>query len=190
MSDSLTITSEHGHLPLSPIDRPRGLFLRLVYAVARRRYGKVPTAFRVLYARAPLLGFTSMIIYSVMDRGLKLDRELRFLLQVAVSWSNGCTFCADIALAEIARAKIGRERFRDLSDFERASQFSERERAALAYVNALAVSLTIRDELWARLARSFSERECAEIVWVCAVERYFNSMAVPLRIGSDDLAPR
>jgi alkylhydroperoxidase family enzyme len=190
MSDSLAIRSEHGALPLAPIDRPRGLFLRLVYAVARRRYGKVPTAFRVLYARAPLLGFTSMVIYSVLDRGLSLDRELRFLLQVAVSKSSNCTFCADIALAEIARTKIGAERFRELSDFERASQFSEREKAALAYVHGLSESLAIDDAVWARLARSFSEREQTEIVWVCAVERYFNSMALPLRIGSDELAPR
>jgi hypothetical protein len=34
----------------------------------------------------------------------------------------------------------------------------------------------------------FDEREIVELVFVCAVERYFNSMALPLRIGSDHLA--
>ena len=44
------------------------------------------------------------------------------------------------------------------------------------------------DEVWTELARYYDERQRIDIVWVCAVERYFNSLALPLRIGSDRLA--
>lgn len=41
------------------------------------------------------------------------------------------------------------------------------------------------DEVWQRLRAHFSDRECIDIVWLCAIERYYNMMALPLRIGSD-----
>jgi alkylhydroperoxidase family enzyme len=114
---------------------------------------------------------------------------LRFLLPVSVAMRAGCTFCSDLQLAEAVRARIGRERFRDLLDYEASTRFSEREKAALAYTNALHQSLHIGDAVIARLRSHFSEREIVEIVWLCAVERYFNAMALPLRIGSDRIAP-
>jgi hypothetical protein len=45
-------------------------------------------------------------------------------------------------------------------------------------------------QIWSELAFHFSERERIDLVWLCAVERYFNAQALPLRIGSDRLAER
>ena len=50
------------------------------------------------------------------------------------------------------------------------------------------LSLHVPDEVWRELARHFSERERVDLVWLCALERYYNTMAVPLRVGSDRLA--
>lgn len=179
--------SEHGRLPLAPIAKPRGLFMRVLYWVTRKRYGLTPTAFRVIYARSPFLGLVSLLIATGLEKVVKLPDGLRLLLQLKVASENGCTFCADLYLAEALRAKIGPERFRALSDFEGSSSFSAGDKAALAYAEALGRSLHIPDEVWARLGQHFSEREQVHIVWTCAVERYFNSMALPLRIGSDHI---
>ncbi|MEM9070516.1 MAG: carboxymuconolactone decarboxylase family protein [Myxococcota bacterium] len=180
--------SEHGVLPLAPIEKPKGLFLRLLYWITRRRYGITPTAFRVVYGRSPALAFASLGLLTVLDRFLTLDRELRFLLQVGTSMVAGCTFCADIALAEAVRARIGKERFEGLLDPEASPHLGEKERAVLAYAAAVEKDLHVEDAVFARLRRSFSEREVLEVVWIVAVERYFHSMALPLRIGSDHLA--
>jgi alkylhydroperoxidase family enzyme len=184
----MTTVSEHGTLPLDPIESPHGLFLRMVYAMSRRRYGKTPTAFRVLYARNPWIALVSSVIILVTSIGLRIGSELRFLVSIAYATRGGCTFCRDLLLAEAAKARIGAERFRSLLDFEESSAFTEREKAALAYVAAVHESLSIDDAIFARMRRSFDEREIVEIVFACAVERYFNSMALPLRIGSDCLA--
>jgi AhpD family alkylhydroperoxidase len=185
---SAIITTEHGVLPLGPIEQPRNLFIRLLHWAMRKRYGRVPTVFRVVYARSPFLAVVSMVIIIGMTRFLRISRELAFLLQAAVALRNGCTFCADLHLAEAVRARIGRERFRDLADFASSPSFSPSEKAALEYARALHQTLHVPDQVWQQLEQYFSERERIDIVWLCAVERYFNSIALPLRIGSDHLA--
>jgi alkylhydroperoxidase family enzyme len=175
-------------MPLAPIDRPRGLVLRLVFAAARRRYGRTPTAFRVVYARNAWLVLAPLGLITALERCLRIDRELRVLLQLFGAMQNGCTFCADLVMAEAAKQRIGKERFRELTAFETSARFSERERAALAYCAAVNASLHVDDTVLERLKKHFDEREIVEIAWVCAVERYFNALALPLRIGSDGLA--
>src|SRR3954451_25158037 len=91
--------SEHGSHPPAPIERPRALFTRLLYFVTRRRYGKTPTAFRIVYARAPWIAFVSVVIATVLERFLRLDRDLRFLLQIWTAKQNNCTFCVDLGKA-------------------------------------------------------------------------------------------
>jgi alkylhydroperoxidase family enzyme len=187
---STPVTSEHGTLPLEPLDQSGNWFARLLLAVMHKRYGVTPTLFRVLYTRAPFLGLLSLVIYTGLARCLRIGSDLALLLQHSIAMQNGCTFCADIQLAEAVRAKLGRERFRDLLAFEGSPNFSPREKAALAYARAVNDSLHISDAVWAELALHFSERERIDIVWVCAIERYFNSIALPLRVGSDRLADR
>ena len=182
--------SEHGELPLPPVDKPTNWFIRLLFRAAKQRYGVTPTAFRVMYARSPFLAVVTLVVTIGVTRFLRLSHELTALVQVSLAMRNGCTFCADIGLAEAARARVGRERFRDLLAFEDSASFSAREKAALAYVKALHESLHIPDAVWAELKANFSERERIDLVWICAVEQYFNTMAMPLRIGSDHLADR
>lgn len=181
------VTSEHGTLPLGPIERHDNLLVRVFLWAMRSRYGSVPTIFRVAHARSPFLVVLSLVLVLGVTCFLRIERQLAFLLQIAVALQNGCTFCADLQLAEAVRARIGRERFAGLADFASSPSFSPREKAALAYASALQQSLHVSDQVWQQLRQHFSERECIDIVWLCAVERYYNSLAVPLRIGSDHL---
>jgi AhpD family alkylhydroperoxidase len=184
---SASITSEHGTLPLGPIDRPSNLFVRLLNWAMLQRYGRVPLAFRVLYTRSPFTAFLSLVVIIGISGFLRINRELAFLLQASVAMQNGCTFCADLHLAEAVRARMGRERFQDLEDFANSPRFTQREKAALAYASALHQSLHISDEIWQQLSQHFTERERVDIVWLCAIERYYNALALPLRIGSEHL---
>jgi alkylhydroperoxidase family enzyme len=181
-------TSEHGVLPLAPIEKPKSLFIRLLYWVTRRRYGKTPTAFRVMYARAPFIGVFTLVLITFLEKATTIPYELNALLRLSIANQKGCTFCQDLGLAELVRAGVGTERFADLGDHERSDAFSDAEKAALGYASHVEGALHVPDAIFDRLREHFSERAITEIVWVCAVERYFNSMAIPLRIGSDHLA--
>jgi AhpD family alkylhydroperoxidase len=172
---------------MEPIERPRNLLTRLGYWVSRRQLGKVPTAFKVTYARAPRLALVAQRILRTQQK-LSLDRELVHLLMSHASQINGCGFCADLHLAQLVREKLGTEKFEALADYRASSAFDERERAALAFAEEATRNREVSDATYGQLAKHFSEREIVEIVWVNAAGNYFNLLAVPLGLESDGLA--
>ncbi len=172
---------------LSPIERPRNVLLRLVYALARLRFGKVPTVLKVIYARQPHLATLAARIVC-RQRRLSLEPELRLLVQALAAQLNGCAFCHDIVLAQALQRRLGMERFFALDGNIDAGPFTPRERAALALVDDATLRRRIAPATWKALREQFSEAEIVELVWLNAAENYFNLQAAVLGIGSDGLA--
>ncbi len=171
---------------LQPIETPRSLLARIAFWMSKRMFGKVMMPLKVIYARNPGLMWTSYQIEKTMKGRLSLDVGLITLIKVRVSMLNGCAFCQDIALAQAVQKRLGMERFRDLEDFRDSSAFSDREKAALAYVEE-AHAKRVADATFAELRRRFTDTEVVEITWVQAAEAYYNAMSVPLSIESDGL---
>ena len=171
---------------LAPIDRPPTLFARVVFFILRRMLGRVPTPYRTVFTRMPQALFAHMMMVTVLDRRLRLDPDLRVLIESHVATLNGCTFCLDIVQSmalkrnPALRTKLGR-----IDVYRTDPAFSDRERAALAYVESIARTHHVDDATFAELQRCFDENEIVEITWVNALEQYFNAINVGLGIGSD-----
>src|SRR5256886_8488189 len=58
---------------------------------------------------------------------------------------------------------------RDLLNFESSSRYDERQKAALAYAEAITWDLPVDDKFWARLHKHFSEPELVEIGYFIAL---------------------
>jgi alkylhydroperoxidase family enzyme len=172
---------------LQPIDKPKGLMMRLAFWFSRRQFGKVMTPMRVFYPRVPKLLKVSFQIQKFEMKGLTLDMELHSLLGAHISQINGCTFCNDIARVFALREHIGMEKFDALGEYRTSPLFSERERAALAYVEEASRNRRVSDSTFDALRRRFSETEIVEITWLNAIHNYYNLLNVPLEIGSDGL---
>lgn len=172
---------------LEPIEKPRGLMSRIAYYMGKRQFGKVPAAFKVIYARSPKLGMASYQIARTMEKGLSLDPELVLLVATLTSMRNGCSFCADLHLAQAVQEKLSLRKFKALQEFRTSLLFSDEERAALAYVEEVTETKDVSDATFADLQKNYDERQVVELVWLTAVGNYFNLMAVPLQIESDDL---
>jgi AhpD family alkylhydroperoxidase len=172
---------------LAPIDRPKGLLVRLAYWVSKRRLGKVMTPARVVYARVPALFRLGYVQARIAEHGLSLDLELRYLVSRYVAALNGCSFCVDIARAIALQHHVPVARDEALFDFRRSPRFTPRERAALAYVDEATRHRRVSDATFEALRAHFSEREIVEITWLCALEHYYNLINLSLGIGSDDL---
>src|ERR1041385_422575 len=82
---------------LPPIERPRGLMMKLVYALTRRRFGRVLTPLKVHSARLPLAFGSWYGEISKLDERLSLPKELVILIRQQVARINVCEFCIDIA---------------------------------------------------------------------------------------------
>ncbi len=172
---------------LSPIERPRSLVLRLAYWISRRRFGRVITPLQVIYARRTALIPLTAYIDLVREKKLSVDPAVRMLVTTRVSQLNGCAFCHDLNLARAVQERLGYERFLDLDDWRESHAFNERERAALALADEITRHHDLSEPTFELCRRYFSDREIVELVWLCAVENYFNMQARSLRIGSDGL---
>jgi hypothetical protein len=59
--------------------------------------------------------------------------------------------------------------YRDLINFESSPHYSERQKAALSYAEAITWDLPVDDKFWARLHKHFSEPELVEIGYFTAL---------------------
>lgn len=176
-------------MKLAAIDRPRSWLVRVIYWMARRQLGAVPSAFKVIYARAPKLSFATYQIAQTLEKRLSLEAELVLLVTTQSSLINGCTFCADLHMAQAVQARIGLDKFRALPEYATSPDFSEREKAALAYTEEVTRTRNASQASFDALRKHFSEREIVELTWLNAIGNFFNLMAVPLELESDDLLP-
>src|SRR5271154_4835515 len=119
---------------LEPIEKPKGLMMRLAFWMARRQLGKVITPMKVLYPRAPKMLKVSHELQKFEMNGIRLEPGLKFMVTTLAAQINGCAFCVDIGRAVAIRQHLGMEKFNALSEYRTSPLFSERERAALAYV--------------------------------------------------------
>ena len=74
-----------------------------------------------------------------------------------------------------------------LADWRSSAVFSERERAALAYVEEATRTKVVGDATFAELAKHFDEREIAELTLLNAIENFYNLLNLPLEVESDGL---
>ena len=84
---------------LEPIERPKGLLMKIAYWLSRRQLGAVMSPLKVVYARSPRIARAGFGLVRAMESGLSLDPELRLLLVTQSSLLNGCSFCADLHAA-------------------------------------------------------------------------------------------
>ncbi len=170
---------------LKPIERPKGLKMRLAYWMTRRKFGKVMTPIKVVTARIPESLRNSYETQKFQMKGIKLEPELHLLVTSLTSQINGCEFCLDLAHSFAMREHLSMEKFVALPDYRISPLFSERERAALAYVEEATRNKHVSDATFEELRRHFNEREIVEITWINAQENFYNLMNLPLGIESD-----
>jgi len=80
---------------LPPIERPRGVMLKVVYFFVRRQFGKVITPIAVFSARMPL-GFGAFYgKVPKLDKKLQLASQTALVIREQVASINMCLFCMD-----------------------------------------------------------------------------------------------
>jgi len=181
------IPNETGLEPrLEPIERPKGLMLKLAYWYSKRRVGKVITPMRVIQSRFPETLKLSRDLIKVAEK-VSLSKELTSLVKIYVATLNGCAFCVDIAKAYGSGGNKPNEKYDELLRFEDSPVFNEAEKAALSYAEEITLTKQASNDTFERLRNYFTGREIVEITWLVASEHYYNLMNRPLNIGSDEL---
>ena len=97
------------------------------------------------------------------------DHNIKELCRIYVSRSVKCEFCGNQRSMKAARQGIVEDDYMDLINFESSSRYDDRQKAALAYAEAITWDLPVDDAFWARLHRHFSEPELVEIGYFVAL---------------------
>ena len=155
----------------TPADFPYACYLRLMFRLQRRRYGRELEPVR-LWARMPAAFLAMSAMYRALDRkSSRIEPALRSLVQVRVSQINECVFCVDLnSFLGLGRG-IVEEKLRALPQFKDSTLFSEREKAALAYAEAATRSdLRVDAALMSRLGRQFDDQAIVELAALIAYQ--------------------
>jgi alkylhydroperoxidase family enzyme len=172
---------------LAPIEKPRGLLMKLAYFVSRRQFGKVPTPLKVNSTRMPVAFALFYARIGRLDRKLLLPPETILLIREQVARINVCLFCVDIGRSFAIKASMNEAKFDALEQYRTSPLFTDAERAALDYVTELTKTKQVSQDVFARLSRHYSERQICEIVWLVASEHFYNMTNIGLNIHSDML---
>jgi len=170
---------------LEPIDRPPTVKARLAAWMMKRQLGKVITPARVVYNRLPAAYDVAWALLKLPSK-ISLPTHLRLLVQTWPAMLNSCHFCVDIAKAQAVMAGLGLEKFEALPEWRTSPLFSDRERAALAYVEEATRNRKVSDATFETLRKHFGEREIVEITYLNAVENFYNLVNLPLEIDASD----
>ena len=92
-----------------------------------------------------------------------LDHDLKELCRVYVSRSVKCEYCGNQRSVQGASLGLHEGQYDELLNFERSPRFSERQKAALAYAEAIAWHGDTDDAFWDRMHAHFSEPELVEL---------------------------
>jgi AhpD family alkylhydroperoxidase len=112
-----------------------------------------------------------------------LDPKLRELIKIRASQINGCAYCLIMHTRDARKIGESDDRMHLLNAWREAPVFTEKERAALAWTEAL-TSISeghAPDEVYQQVRRHFSEKEIVALTAaVCAINTW-NRIAISLR---------
>lgn len=109
-----------------------------------------------------------------------LESRLVELVKVRVSQINGCAFCIDMHTRDARARGETEQRLYALAAWRHAPFFSDRERAALAWTEALTrlADGPVSDELFAEASAQFTDQELVNLTLVCNTINGWNRLAV------------
>lgn len=116
-------------------------------------------------------------------RGSGLERSLLELVKLRASQMNGCAFCVDMHTQDARMQGESEQRLYAVSVWRDAPFFTEKERAALAWTEAVTwVSLDhVPDDVYQTARRHFSEKELVDLTMAVIAINGWNRLSISFR---------
>ena len=115
--------------------------------------------------------------------GCGLERNLLELVKFRVSMMNGCAYCLDMHWKDARARDESEQRLYGLGAWREAPYYTDRERAALAWAEAVTRPDLghVSDEVYGEARRHFEEKPLADLTYaVCAINTW-NRLCISFR---------
>src|SRR5438270_4721165 len=120
-----------------------------------------------------------------------LEIPLLHLIKLRASQINGCAYCIDMHWKDLRAIGENEQRLYGLDAWRESPYYSERERAALAWTEAvtLVASTQVPDAVYEEARRQFNEKEITDLTLAVATINAWNRLAISLRAEAGKYQP-
>jgi AhpD family alkylhydroperoxidase len=138
---------------------------------------------RIDWAQAAPGAVKAMLALETYTRKSGLEPKLLDLVKIRASQINGCAFCLDMHIREARQEGETEARIYLLDAWSESPLYSERERAALAWTDAVTlVSAThVPDDVFEQARRHFSDEELVNLTLAVTTINSWNRINVSFR---------
>jgi AhpD family alkylhydroperoxidase len=146
---------------------------------------------RLDYAKASPQAYKAMAQMEGVVRRSGIDPKLLELIKVRASQLNGCAFCIDMHTKDARFTGETEQRIYALNAWRETPFFTEKERAALAWTEAL-TNIQIGhapDDVYEELSRNFSEEEIVNVTLAITTINAWNRIAIGFRLVPGNYQP-
>ncbi len=121
-----------------------------------------------------------------------LPEKLLHLIKLRVSQINGCAYCIDMHSKDLRAAGESEQRLYLLDAWREAPFYSERERAALAWAEAVTLVTEghVPDAVYEQAKRQFSEAELVNLTMAVVAINGWNRLSIAFRKAAGSYQPQ
>ncbi|WP_341250641.1 carboxymuconolactone decarboxylase family protein [Euzebya pacifica] len=155
---------------------------REIFRVAATRGTPRPES-QAIRAHVPQLLTTFFATWEAATATGHLESELKELCRLYVSRTVECDYCGSQRSEAFGEGGLAEDDLDDIIGFATSDRFDERQKAALAYTEAITWNPdTADDELWGRLHQHFTEPQIVELGYFVALtsgqQRWIRTMGL------------
>src|SRR5271154_2310775 len=112
-----------------------------------------------------------------------LEQPLLHLIKLRASQVNGCAYCLDMHWKDLRAIGEKEQRMYSLDAWRECPYYTERERAALAWTEAVTLITVghVPDALYEEVRAHFSEKEICDLTLAVATINAWNRLAIASR---------
>jgi AhpD family alkylhydroperoxidase len=129
-------------------------------------------------------------IYDAMDAldqyigNCGLERPLIYMVQLRASQINGCAYCLDMHWKDLRALNETEQRLYSLDAWRESPYYTDRERAALAWTEAVTLIAADRvpDAVYEAVHPHFGEKELSDLTLVVATINAWNRLMIAGRV--------
>ena len=135
---------------------------------------------RIDYLKAARGGYEAMSGLEKYLHQCSLEQPLIHLIKLRVSQINGCAFCLDMHWKDLRALGEQEQRLYGLDAWEESPYYTERERAALKWAEAVTCVREghVSDDVYELARKQFNEKEIADLTLAVATINAWNRLAI------------
>jgi AhpD family alkylhydroperoxidase len=120
-----------------------------------------------------------------------IDHRLLHMVKLRASQMNGCAYCLDMHWKDARALGEGEQRLYGLDAWQESPYYTDRERAALAWTEAVTNLHDghVSDAVYDQVRSHFSEKELVDLTWLIAAINAWNRVSIASRAEPGTYTP-